>query len=94
MRFEHSVCCESLELQSSNTIKWFKNINDKGPYKFLQFDRKDFSHLLRGNCYMKLYNLLNKMLITRKDVEVIFQGENNEKTGKNRKRHTTSTTRI
>ena len=50
---------------TASVIKWFKNINNKKLYKFLQFNIKVFTHLLRRNRYMKLYNLLKDMFLLK-----------------------------
>ena len=50
---------------TASVIKWFKNINNKKLYKVLQFNIKVFTHLLRRNRYMKLYNLLKNMFLLK-----------------------------
>ena len=56
-----------------SVIKWFKNINNKRLYKFLQFDIKDFYPSIKETLLHEAIQFAKEHApITRKDVEVIF----------------------
>ena len=58
---------------NGKTIKWFKNINNKGLYNFLQFDIKDFYPSIKEKLLHEPIQFPKEHVpITRKDVEVIF----------------------
>ena len=57
----------------TRVIKWFKNINKKRLYKFLQFDVKDFYSFIKETFLHEVLQFAKEHVpITRKDVEVIF----------------------
>ena len=54
-------------------IKWFKTINNKRLYKFLQFDVKNFGPSIKEALLHEAIQFAKEHVsITRKDVEVIF----------------------
>ena len=56
-----------------SVIKWFKNINNKRLYKFLQFLIKTFHASIKKTMLNEPIHFAKEhVLITRKDVEVIF----------------------
>ena len=56
-----------------SVIKWFKNINNKRLYKFLQFDIKGFYPSIKETLLHEAIQFAKEHVpITRKDVEVIF----------------------
>ena len=56
-----------------SVIKWFKNINSKRLYKFLELDIKDFYPSIQETLlYEAIQFSKEHVAITRKDVEVIF----------------------
>ena len=56
-----------------SVIKWFENINNKRLHKFLQFDIKDFYPSIKEALLNEAIQIAKEhVLITRKDVEVIF----------------------
>ena len=56
-----------------SVIKWFKNVNNKRLYKFLQFDIKDFYPSFKETLLDEAIQFAKGHVpITRKDVDVIF----------------------
>ena len=56
-----------------SVIKWFKNINNKRFYKFLQFDIKDFYPFMKETLLHEAIQFAKEHVpVTRKDIEVIF----------------------
>ena len=65
------VC--KLSANEWKNAKWFKNINNKRLYKFLQFDIKDFYPSIKETLSNEAIRFAKEhVLITRKDVEIIF----------------------
>ena len=61
---------------TTSVITWFKNINDKRLYKFLQFDIKDFYPSIKDTLLHETIQFAREHVpITRKDVEVIFHAQ-------------------
>ena len=57
----------------TNVITWFKNINNRRLYKFLQFDKNDFYPFIKETLLHEAIQFAKEnVLITRKDVEVTF----------------------